>query len=176
MGERPKLSLGHGKKGTDAPITLRAAVVAVIVLALFGFAGERALSWQDSRNQLDDQKAAAAAASAEVEGLIDISGSTSEKDMARLLDGATADFRSELEGQATRLQKLLADNEVKATGEVVSTGIVKFADDKATVIVAATGTVQNRSTKEAEPRSYRLKVDLVRSDDKWLVSGLEFVA
>ncbi|HET7735361.1 MAG TPA: hypothetical protein VFK52_05275 [Nocardioidaceae bacterium] len=176
MGERPRLSLGGGVKGLDVRITLRVAVVAVSVLGLLGFAGERALAWRDARSQLADEKSAAAAASAEVEGLIDISGSSSEKDMARLLDGATADFRSELEGQADRLQKALADNKVQAAGEVVSTGVVKYADDKATVIVAATGTVQNSSTKEAEPRSYRLKVDLLRSDGRWLVSGLEFVA
>lgn len=176
MGKRPRLPLGGSVKRLRSRTTPRLAVVAVVVMALLGFAGERALTWRDVRDQISDEKAAAAAASAEVEGLIDISGSTSENDMARLLDGATADFRSELEGQADRLQKALADNKVKATGEVTSTGIVKFADDKATVIVAATGTVRNSSTNEAEPRSYRLRVDLLKGDGKWLVSGLEFVA
>lgn len=157
-------------------ITPGLAATTVLVLALLAFAGWRGLAWQDARDQVSDEKAAAAAASAEVEGLIDISGATSEADMAKLLDGATADFRSELEAQADRLQKTLAANKVKATGEAVSTGVVKLDGDKATVIVAATGTVQNKSTKAAEPRNYRLEVDLVRSDGDWLVSGLEFVA
>lgn len=157
-------------------LTWQAALVAVVVVALLGFSGERALAWQDARGHADDEKDAAAAASVEVEGLIDISQSTSDQDMQLLLDGATADFRSELEGQADRLHKALADNAVQATGDVVSTGVVKLEGDSATVIVAAVGTVANKQAKQAEPRNYRLRVDLQRTDGQWLVSGLEFVA
>lgn len=157
-------------------VTPGLAATTVLVLALLALAGWRGLAWQDARDRLSDEKAAAAAASAEVEGLIDISGATSDADMARLLDGATADFRSELEAQADRLQKALAANRVEASGEAVSAGVVELDGDRATVIVAATGTVRNKSTRAAEPRNYRLKVDLVRSDGDWLVSGLEFVA
>lgn len=159
-----------------AGLTLRSGAVALVVLALLGFSGERALAWQDERDRRADEKAATAAATAEVEGLIDISGSTSAADMERLLDGATADFRSELEAQADRLQKALADNEVEATGDAVSAGVVELAGDKATVIVAAVGAVRNKQTADAEPRNYRLRVDLLRSEGRWLVSGLEFVA
>lgn len=159
-----------------AGLNLRSGAVAFVVLALLAFSGERALAWQDARDRAADEKAATAAATAEVEGLIDISGSTSADDMAQLLDGATADFRSELEAQADRLQKALADNEVEATGDAVSAGVVKLAGDRATVIVAAVGSVKNKQTADAEPRNYRLRVDLLRSDDRWLVSGLEFVA
>ncbi|GAA3686058.1 hypothetical protein GCM10022237_50680 [Nocardioides ginsengisoli] len=155
---------------------LVAGVVGLVAVALLVFAGQRALAWRGDRSELSDGRAAAAAATAEVEGLIDISGSTSDADMVRLLDGATAAFRTDLEAQAARLQKALADNKVKATGKAVSTGVVKLADDRATVIVAAAGTVKNKQTKAAEPRNYRLRVDLQRVKGDWLVSGLEFVA
>ncbi len=161
------------------PMTWRSGAVLLVVALLLAFSAQRALAWQEERSRVSDEKAASAAASAEVEGLIDISGSTSEADMARLLDGATAGFRSELEAQADRLKKALSDNAVKATGEAVSTGVAKLADDRATVIVAAIGTVENKSTKpkgRAEPRNYRLQVDLQKTDGTWLVSGLEFVA
>lgn len=157
-------------------LTWRSGAVVLVVAALLAFSAQRALAWQDERARVSDGKAAAAAATTEVEGLIDISGSTSEADMARLLDGATAGFRSELEAQTDRLQKALSDNAVKATGEAVSTGVVKLADGRATVVVAAVGTVANKKTKQAEPRNYRLRVDLQKVDDAWLVSGLEFVA
>ena len=42
--------------------------------------------------------------------------------------------------------------------------------------VAARGTVRNKTSKKAQPRSYRLQVDLERVSGRWLVSGLEFVA
>jgi Mce-associated membrane protein len=59
---------------------------------------------------------------------------------------------------------------------VVSTGVVKFEGGSATVIVAAVGTVKNKDATDAEPRNYRLRVDLRESHGRWLVSGLEFVA
>lgn len=157
-------------------LTRQSVAVLVVVVALLAFSVERALAWQSERSLVADEKAAVAAAITEVEGLIDISSSTSDADMTRLLDGATAGFRSELEAQADRLRKALTDNAVKATGEAVSTGVAKLADDRATVIVAAVGTVANKKTKDAEPRNYRLQVDLQEVDGTWLVSGLEFVA
>lgn len=148
----------------------------LLAVALLVFAGQRALAWQDERGRVDDIAAASAAATSEVEGLIDISGSTSDADMKKLLAGATAEFRKELEAQADRLTKALADNQVQASGDAVSTGVVNLAGDRATVIVAAAGTVQNKQTKTAEPRNYRLSVDLQKHDGDWLVAGLEFVA
>lgn len=157
-------------------LTRQSVAVMVVVVALLAFSVERALAWQSERSLVADEKAAVAAAITEVEGLIDISSSTSDADMTRLLDGATAGFRSELEAQADRLREALTDNAVKATGEAVSTGVAKLAGDRATVIVAAVGTVANKKTKDAEPRNYRLQVDLQEVDGTWLVSGLEFVA
>ncbi|HSV41617.1 MAG TPA: hypothetical protein VLI04_22825 [Nocardioidaceae bacterium] len=157
-------------------VSWRAGAVALVAVALLAVSGERALAWQDERDRAAGGKAAVAAAAAEVEGLIGINGSTSEKDVAKLLDGATAGFRSELEAQADRLRTTLSKHQVVATGKVVSTGLVEFEDGRATVIVAAVGTVKNKQASEAEPRNYRLRVDLQESDDRWLVSGLEFVA
>ncbi len=157
-------------------VSWQAGLLALVVVALLVVAGERGLAWQDERQRAADEKDAAAAATAEVEGLIEISGATSEEDLDKLLDGATADFRTELEAQADRLRKALSENKVSATGEVISTGVVKLEDGRATVIVAAAGTVENDQTAEAEPRNYRLRVDLQQDDDRWLVSGLEFVA
>ena len=157
-------------------VSWQTGLLALVVVTLLAAAGERGLAWQDERQRATDQKAAAAAASAEVEGLIQVSGATSEEDLEKLLDGATAEFRAELEAQADRLRKALSKNKVTATGEVISTGVVKLEDGRATVIVAAAGTVENTKTAEAEPRNYRLRVDLQKDEDRWLVSGLEFVA
>ncbi|WP_183097320.1 hypothetical protein [Nocardioides pelophilus] len=150
--------------------------VGLVVLGLLAFSVERGMSWREVRSNEADERAASAAAVTQVEQLVGISGSTADEDIERLLDGATGDFHAELESQIKRLQQVLADSKVKATGEAVSTGVVTLTDDKASVIVAASGTVQNKDTDKAEPRNYRLKVDLVKMDGRWLISGLEFVA
>lgn len=157
-------------------LSWQAGLLALIVVALLVLAGQRGLAWQDFRERVADEKDAVAAATAEVEGLIEVSAATSKKDLDKLLDGATAEFRTELEGQADRLRSALSKNKVTATGKVISTGVVKLEDGRATVIVAAAGTVKNDKTAEAEPRNYRLRVDLRQDHDRWLVSGLEFVA
>jgi len=153
-----------------------ALILALLVLALLGVAGQRAWAWEAERQRTHDSVDVVAAASDEVTGLIGISGSTSKDDIDRLLGGATADFRSELASQADRLRTTLTRNKVTATGSVVSAGVVKLEDNAATVIVAATGTVRNKQAVKPEPRNYRLRVDLTRSAGRWLVSGLEFVS
>lgn len=157
-------------------LTWRSGAVVLVAVALLLLTGQRALAWQEERTRVADAKDVIAAATAEVEGLVDISSATSDADMKKLLAGATAGFRTELAAQADRLQQALTDNAVRASGEVVSAGIVKLAGGRATVIVAAAGSVQNKQTTAAEPRNYRLTVDLQRVKGDWLVSGLEFVA
>jgi Mce-associated membrane protein len=168
MTERLSRLWGH--------LSWRGVVVGVLVAGLLVVAADRAMAWQRDRQQVTDEKAASAAATAEVEGLIGISATTSKDDLSKLLDGATAGFRSDLADQADGLRKALVKNKVTATGKVVSSAIVKLEDGRATVIVAAVGTVHNKGTAKAEPRNYRLRVDLQQHGDRWLVSGLEFVA
>ena len=155
---------------------MRRLLVGSVLTALLVVVGERGVTWQEQRQRVSDAKAAASAATAEVRGLIGIGGSTSKADLDDLLDGATGQFRAELEAQAGQLRKALVANKVTATGDVVSAGVVDVEDGRATVIVAAAGTVRNSKTAEAEPRSYRLRVDLRSDGGRWLVSGLEFVA
>jgi Mce-associated membrane protein len=157
-------------------VSWQGCLAGVVVVALLVLAGERSMAWRDQRQQVADEKAAAAAATAEVDGLIDISGSTSKTAVDKLLAGATAEFRHDLETQADSLRKALTENKVTATGDVVSTGVVKLDDGRATVIVAAAGSVKNKQAKSGQPRNYRLKVDLQQDGGRWLVSGLEFVA
>lgn len=148
----------------------------LVALILTGLAGQRAHAWKGIHDQDEARSKAVDAATAEVVGLISISSTTSDSDLTTLLDGATAGFREELQSQADRLRSELKQNDVNASGSVVSAALSAFDSDSATVIVAASGTVDNKQTATPEPRNYRLEVKLVRKGERWLVSGLEFVA
>ncbi|WP_156393629.1 hypothetical protein [Nocardioides sp. Root140] len=161
------------RRATPSLVVVGATIVAVCLILI---TAQRAWSWQTEREVRAGEDDAIAAATAEVEGLINISSSTTDNELEKLMDGASANFRTEFEEQADRLLKELKRNKVRSTGEVVSAGVVSFDDDKATVLVAAKGSVQNKKAKKAEPRNYRLRVDLDHTDGDWLVSGLEFVA
>lgn len=155
---------------------VRAFGAVLVVLVLLALGVQRAYTWKGIYDDNEARTSAIDAASAEVVGLISISGSTSESDLNALLEGATAEFRDELQSQADRLLSELRKNDVDASGSVVSAAVSAFDGNSATVILAASGTVDNKQTATPEPRNYRLQVTLVKRGERWLVSGLEFVA
>lgn len=152
------------------------ALLGVLLVAALGAAVERGLAWREAEGREQARANVVEAAEKEVVGLITISARTTDEDLKMLIEGATATFRDDLRDQAERLRQEVVENEVDATGEVVSTGVVSLGDKTATVIVAASGTVDNRSSRQPEPRSYRLEVKLQKAEDSWLVSALRFVA
>jgi Mce-associated membrane protein len=61
-------------------------------------------------------------------------------------------------------------------GEVLWAGVVDVDEDSATVIAATSGTVANRQTNnQPVARNFRLRLDLVREDGRWLTNDLQFV-
>jgi Mce-associated membrane protein len=156
-------------------ISWATALLLVVLVAAVGFGANRALAWRDAHDSDADGRAAVSAAKAEVTALTSISARTSDADVRDLLEGATAEFRTELERQADRFREALTRARVTSTGKVVSAGLAELDDDKAVVLVAASGSVKNNRTRKAEPRSYRMRVDLRRVEGDWLVAGLEFV-
>lgn len=148
---------------------------AVVTLAAAGWAAREGLEVR--RLHADDAGRAAAvhAAEQEVVGLVSVGSRTTQADLDRLADGATSDFRSELQQQSKALRAALAGEKVTSTGSIVSSGVTSYSAERARVIVAAKGTVENKSS-DAAPRSYRLRVDLSRVGGAWLVSDLEFVS
>ena len=90
---------------------------------------------------------------------------------------ATGDFRTQYAKGAQGLRKLATEAQSEMTAKVVWTGLVAGDDDTATVIVATSGTVKNKTTKfKEEARNYRLQLQLVREDGRWLTKDLQYVA
>jgi len=91
-------------------------------------------------------------------------------------DGATGDFRAHYVRSARDLAATMQRQRSTLTGHVVSSGVVDVVPDRATVIVATSGTVANRRTGGQEvPRHYRLRLTLLREGDRWLTSDIAFV-
>ena len=101
-------------------------------------------------------------------------------DMDPLIDavlaGATGDFAEQYASQREKLTSEAIRTEATSTAEVVALGVGDLDDDSATVLVAANSTVTNTSTgSEGQVRYYRLRLDLVREDERWLTSNVQFV-
>ncbi|MCK5891654.1 MAG: hypothetical protein KAG51_08120 [Aeromicrobium sp.] len=152
--------------------------VAVVVLAILAAAAWGWTQWRDLseiRGVEDADAAAVDAASRTVTALIDVDAASADEALADVLDLSTEDFREQFESQAETFRNALTTSSVEASGEVVAAGLVSRDDGNATVAVAATGTVSQGQPGTSTPRYYRMTVDLVQTDGRWLVSGMAFV-
>ena len=98
-----------------------------------------------------------------------------DRDLGRVLSGATGDFRKQFEAGTTDLSGLVTENQAVSEGQVLEAGIVSDDEDSARVLVVADSTVTNAASGDPQRRHYRLQLDLVHRGDRWLVSDLQFV-
>jgi Mce-associated membrane protein len=98
-----------------------------------------------------------------------------DRDSANVLAGATGAFKKQFTVQTDQLTKLVAHNKSVSEGQVLEAGIVRSDEDSARVLVVADSKVTNTAAPEGEARTYRLQLDLVHKDGRWLTSDVEFV-
>lgn len=163
-------------------VVLLALLVAVGVLAATRENGLReletaAMPWQEPGNELTERtRAVAEAARAETLAFLAVDYRDMDPLMDRVLEGATGEFEDQYEERREDLKKQAQEAKSISTGEVVALGVGELDDDSAQVYVAANSEVQNTSTDgTAQPRYYRLRLDLQLVDEDWLVSQVQFV-
>lgn len=98
-----------------------------------------------------------------------------DRDSANVLEGATGDFKKQFAAQTEQLTKLVAENKSVSEGQVLEAGIVRSDAHSARVLVVADSKVTNTAAPRGEARTYRLQLDLVYRDGRWLTSDVEFV-
>ncbi|WP_331529218.1 hypothetical protein [Nocardioides sp.] len=153
----------------------------VVVLFLAAVLGG-ALSWRTHGDRADAATrqhrygAVLAAADTEVTAFVNLRYDRASASVDAVAAGATGSFRDRYVRSAARVIRVLEHNRSLMTGKVVWSGVSDVSRDRATVIVATTGTVSNTRTQGArEPRAFRFRVALLRVGDRWLTSDLEFV-
>ncbi|WDV56778.1 hypothetical protein PV963_13255 [Streptomyces coeruleorubidus] len=97
------------------------------------------------------------------------------RDSANVLAGATGEFKKQFTAQTDQLTKLVAQNKSVSQGQILEAGIVRSDENSARVLVVADSKVTNTAVPEGEARTYRLQLDLVHKDGRWLTSDVEFV-
>lgn len=153
----------------------------VLLLACAAVAGG-VLSWrthQDREDAATEQERygdVLAAATAEAEAFINISYEDAQTSIDKVAAGATGKFEEQYTSASGGVLEVLENEESVMDGEVVYAGVVDADHDSATVIAATTGTVANKQTdNQPVGRNFRLQLELVLEDGKWLTSDLQFV-
>lgn len=160
----------NAPRGRTATAAL--AVVCVPALSASGYLG-----WQVHQAHQEgerDQRILAAARQSAV-NFTSLDYRHYERDSRNVLQGATGDFKKQFAAQTRELTRLVADNESVSQGQVLEAGIVRADDDSARVLVVADSEVTNVNSPRGQARTYRLQLDLLREDGRWLTSGVEFV-
>lgn len=149
-------------------VVLVLEVVAIALLATSRGAVDEALTAR--------QQEVAAAARTEAVAFLTVDHEDMDPLIDAVLAGATGVFKEQYESQRERLEREAIRTEATSTAEVVALGVGDHDEDSATVLVAANSTVTNTSTgSEGQVRYYRLRLELVREDDRWLASDVQFV-
>ncbi|ANH39908.1 hypothetical protein I601_3502 [Nocardioides dokdonensis FR1436] len=156
-------------------VMLLAATAVVLGVQIAQDAGRSGASGAEGAPE--QYAAVLSAAREEAEAFINIRYDDAEASIEKVASGATGEFRKQYDESTKGVRKVLRQNRSIMAGEVLWAGVVAADDDSATVIAATTGTVSNVQT-ENEPvaRAFRLRLELVLEDGRWLTHDLQFVA
>ena len=117
------------------------------------------------------------AASKMVNAFVNFSYDDADATIEAVKSMSTGTFLQQYSKGAADLEKIAAEAKSEMAAGVVWAGLVAGDADSATVIVATSGTVKNKTTKfEEEARNYRIQVELVLEDGRWLTRDLQYVA
>jgi Mce-associated membrane protein len=154
----------------------------LVVVLLVGAVLGGALSWRthadraDAATRQERYGEVLAAADAEVTAFVNMRYDRASASVEAVAEGATGEFRDHYVQSAAQVVRVLRRHESLMTGRVVWSGVTAISPERATAIVATTGTVSNTRTDGARrPREFRFRVTLVRETGRWLTSDIEFV-
>ncbi|MGV0607183.1 hypothetical protein [Mycolicibacterium sp. XJ1904] len=153
-----------------------AAAVAVVLILAFG-AASAYMVWQHRLAQEEQQRTAefTAAARQSVVTLMSLDFNRAQEDVQRIIDNSTGQFKEDFEAQAEDFTQVAKESKVVTEVTVNTAALTSMTDTNATALVSATSRVTNTAGANQEPRSWRLKVDLVREGDQIKMSKVEFV-
>ncbi|MEJ7794890.1 MAG: hypothetical protein WKF50_05005 [Nocardioides sp.] len=167
------------RQGSGVDLALLALVVVLLAASVLG----GVLAWQAREDRADaavEQERygeVLASARAEAEAFINIRYDDAQASIDRVAEGATGEFREEYTSSSERVIEVLVQNESVMEGEVLYAGVVDVDQDSATVIAATSGTVANKQTdNQPVGRSFRLQLELVYEDGRWLTDDLQVVS
>jgi Mce-associated membrane protein len=154
-------------------LTVWAAVV-VVVCALV-IAAVQGWQYNDQRRLEEARQQALAAARQTTVNFVTISAATVDRDLKRVADGATGDFKDEFTQGMPQVRAAVVENKVDSHGTVLRAAVVSFDRGSAVVLVAVDATVSNVNAPTGRLAHYRIRVNLAMVNGVWLVSTLEFV-
>jgi Mce-associated membrane protein len=150
-------------------------VASIVVVCALVTAAMQGWQYNDQRRLEQARQQALAAARQTTVNFVTISAATVDRDLQRVADGATGDFRDEFTQAMPQVRAAVVENKVDSRGTVLRAAVVSSDRSGATVLVAVDATVRNINAPTGRLAHYRIRVNLALVNGVWLVSTLEFV-
>ena len=152
------------------PLVPVLAVLLVLLLAGVGFL------WftrpEASSVRTDDYVDALQAARSGVVDMTSFDYLTLDDDIEQIRRVATGDLRKEAVDQLDSRRQQITESEATVNTEVVAAGVTSVDSDDATVLLVIQSTQKSTASEQAQVVRYRIRVELQKPDDRWLLSGI----
>ena len=147
-----------------------ATVVTVAALAgWLGFRAYQAHQWQAERSQFLQ------AARQGAVNLTTIDWQQADRDVQRILDGATGQFYDDFAKRSQPFIDVVKKSKSTTAGTVTEAGLESQSAHSAQVLVAVTVATSNAGAPQPDPRGWRLRIAVTRVGGQAKVSKVEFV-
>ncbi|GAA4548479.1 hypothetical protein [Pseudonocardia xishanensis] len=158
------------------PTSRRARWIVLLVLLalLLGLVASGLLYLSDRSREASRAEALDAARSAAV-ALTSMNFDSADADVQRVIDAGTGEFGDLFRQNLDSYIGMVRESKVDSTGEVTGAALIESGSSTAEALVAVRSMVDNSSSPEAEPRLYRMRLEMMKEDDRWLVNKLDFV-
>ena len=100
---------------------------------------------------------------------------TAVEDVARLQASTTPHFQDQFNNDQNAFIKLIRDGQVRTSGSATEAGVVNYQPGSARVLVAVRASVQNTQVQQPDQRNYRMAMNMVVQNGKWLADSVEFI-
>ena len=97
---------------------------------------------------------------------------TLDDDIQQIRRVATGDLRQEAVDQLDSRRQQIADSQATVNTEVVGAGVTAAGSTDATVVLVIQSTQKSSASPQAQVVRYRIRVDLQKTDGRWLLSGI----
>ncbi|CRZ16370.1 serine/threonine-protein kinase [Mycolicibacterium neworleansense] len=106
---------------------------------------------------------------------VTVSADTVDTDLAMIMDGATDEFRADLQNQAPQIKRKAQELGVKTDGTVTGAGVESLFSDEAVVLVTVDTKVTVTTNRVGVVSLQRVRVTVEHVDGSYKASKLEFV-
>ena len=98
-----------------------------------------------------------------------------EVDVKRILDSATGQFHDEFSGRAGSFVDVVQKAQSKSSGTVTEAGVESMDSDEGQVLVAVTVNTTTGGVADQQPRYWRMRLTVRKTDDGAKIAKVDFV-